>query len=622
MKLNFTLAILLAFSLSAPAQIIDRIAGTPGTVGNSGDGGPASAATLAMPYCVAVDHAGNIYLGDWWNRRVRKIDANGIITAFAGNGTVMAGNGGDGIPALNASLHTIDDIAVDNNGNVFIADHARSEIRKVNAQGIISTVAGNGSTGSNNYGVGDGGPAVAAPLYTPMSVAVDQAGNMYIAETSSGVIRKVNTQGIISTIAGRGFWDQGYSGDGGPALQAKLSDPTDLAIDIAGNIYIADLGNHVIRKINSQGIISTFAGTGIKGYSGDGGPATSARLFRPFGVATDNAGNVYIAEDSNHVIRKVDVNGIITTVAGTGIQGYSGDGGPAINARMSIPQRLTVDNMGNIYVPDWINHTIRKIAACVNSVPSSVTISSSSIVACANTPLVFTANAVNGGNSPRFLWRVNGQPAGNSQPAFTTSALANGDIINCIMISSEACTLPTTSNSISVAIKESPVITLPPQYTINPGAGIQLNAVITGNVAHIEWTPAASLNNPSVPDPVATPLATTEYTIKVRSPDGCESEAKTKVIVARKLLMPSAFTPNGDGLNDVFRIPAGTTLNRVRFSIFDRWGNIVFQTSDINKGWDGSYKGTPLPPGVFVYLIRGNDTDDDILAKGTVILVK
>src|SRR6185295_4574827 len=192
MKLKFTLAILLAFSLTAPAQIIDRIAGIPGTYGNSGDGGPASAATLAVPYSVAVDNAGNIYIGDWWNRKVRKIDASGIITAFAGNGTVTAGNGGDGIPALNASLHTVDDIAVDNNGNVFIADHARNEIRKVNAQGIISTVAGNGLTGSNNFGVGDGGPAVAAPLYTPMSVAVDQAGNIYIAETSSGDIRKVN----------------------------------------------------------------------------------------------------------------------------------------------------------------------------------------------------------------------------------------------------------------------------------------------------------------------------------------------------------------------------------------------------------------------------------------------
>jgi gliding motility-associated-like protein len=622
MKLNFTLAILLAFSLSAPAQIINRIAGIPGTPGNSGDGGPASTATLAMPYCVAVDNAGNIYLGDWWNRRVRKIDASRNITAFAGNGTVMAGNGGDGIPALNASLHTIDDIAIDNNGNVFIADYARSEIRKVNAQGIISTVAGNGLSSSDNYGVGDGGPAVAAPLYTPMSVAVDQAGNMYIAETSSGVIRKVNTQGIISTIAGRGFWDQGYSGDGGPASQAKLNIPTDLAIDLAGNIYIADLGNHVIRKINSQGVITTFAGTGIKGYSGDGGPATSARLFRPFGVATDNAGNVYIAEDSNHVIRKVDVNGIITTVAGTGMEGYSGDGGLAINARLAIPQRLAVDNMGNIYVPDWVNHTVRKIGACVNSVPSSVSISSSSTVACANTPLVFTANAVNGGSSPRFLWQVNDQPAGNGQLSFTISALADGDIINCIMISSETCTLPATSNSISVTIKGSPVINLPAQYAINPGASIQLNPVITGNVAHIEWTPVTSLNNSSIPNPVATPPATTEYTIKVRSADGCESEAKTRVIVYRKLLMSSAFTPNGDGLNDIFRIPTGTTLNQLQFSIFDRWGNIVFQTSDINKGWDGLHNGTPLPPGVFVYLIRGNDSGYEVMAKGTVILVK
>jgi gliding motility-associated-like protein len=190
------------------------------------------------------------------------------------------------------------------------------------------------------------------------------------------------------------------------------------------------------------------------------------------------------------------------------------------------------------------------------------------------------------------------------------------------MISSETCTLPATSNSISVTIKGSLVINLPAQYAITPGASIQLNPVITGNVAHIEWTPAASLNNSSIPNPVATPPATTEYTIKVRSADGCESEAKTRVIVYRKLLMSSAFTPNCDGLNDIFRIPTGTTLNQLQFSIFDRWGNIVFQTSDINKGWDGLHNGTPLPPGVFVYLIRGNDSGYEVMAKGTVILVK
>jgi len=622
MKLNFTLFILLIFSLSIAAQNINLIAGIPGTPGNSGDGGPANLATLS-PYSIALDNAGNIYIGDWGNRKVRKVDANGIIHSFAGNGTVTAGNGGDNIPALAASLHTIDDITADNNGNIYIADHARGEVRKVNTQGIISTVAGNGSLGHGIYGDGDGGPAVQAPLYHAMGVAVDPAGNIYIVETSNGVIRKVNTQGIISTIAGKGIMGAGYSGDGGPALQAKLNDPTDIALDPAGNIYIADLANHVIRKINTQGIITTFAGTGIKGYSGDGGMATAARLFRPFGVAADNAGNVYIAEDSNHVIRKVDVNGIITTVAGIGIEGYSGDGGLATHARLTIPQRLAVDNLGNIFLTDWVNNTVRKISSCANSSPSAVSISSSSTVACANTAIVFTANPVNGGGSPRFLWQVNGQFTGSDGASFTTSDLRDGNIVSCILISSESCTASVTStNSISVTIKNSPVITIPPEYIIEPGALIRLNPIITGNIAQVQWTPATSLSNPSIRDPLATPATTTVYTVRVRSADGCESEAKTKVIVYRKLLMPSAFTPNGDGLNDIFRIPPSTTLTLAEFSVYDRWGNTVFRTNDMNKGWNGLHKGTFAPTGIYVYMIRGNDSKGDIFAKGTVMLVK
>jgi sugar lactone lactonase YvrE len=242
---------------------------------------------------------------------------------------------------------------MDSSANLYIADTDNCRIRKVTPGGIISTVAGSGSHGYS----GDGGPATSAKLDYPMGVAVDSSGTLYIADINNSCIRKVTPDGIISTIAGGGM--NGLN-DGGPATSARVS-PHGVAVDSAGNLYIADLGYIRIRKVTPDGIIHTVAGNGTVGYSGDGGPATSAQMYSPFGVAVDSADNLYIADQSNHRIRKVTPDGIINTFAGNGSYGYSGDGGPATSAELSSIMDVAVDSAGNLFIADGNNNCIRKV---------------------------------------------------------------------------------------------------------------------------------------------------------------------------------------------------------------------------------------------------------------------
>ncbi|MBI3378080.1 MAG: hypothetical protein HY035_06750 [Nitrospirae bacterium] len=334
------------------ARIIDTIAGN-GQSGFSGDGGPATQAMLSNPYGAVVDSAGNIYIADLSNQRVRKVDAAGIITTAAGNG--QGGFSGDGGAATQASFQYPFGIAVDSAGNIYITDTSNHRIRKVDTSGVITTVAGNGQYGFS----GDGGSAIQARLYYPFGVTVDTVGNIYIADLGNQRIRKVDTNGVITTAAGDG--ESGFSGDGGPAISARLNNPYGVTADNAGNIYIADFQNQRIRKVDTSGIITTVAGNGQYGFSGDGGPATQAMLYYPFGVAVDSAGNIYIADHDNHRIRKVDTSGIITTVAGTGQYGFSGDGGAPTQAMLNHLNGVAVDTGWNVYIADTSNNRIRKI---------------------------------------------------------------------------------------------------------------------------------------------------------------------------------------------------------------------------------------------------------------------
>uniref|UniRef100_UPI001FE0E2EF NHL repeat-containing protein n=1 Tax=Spirosoma luteum TaxID=431553 RepID=UPI001FE0E2EF len=315
--------------------VISTVAGT-GISGFSGDGGAATAASLSGPSGLAFDASGNFYIADGGNQRIRKVSTAGIISTVAGTG--ISGFSGDGGAATSASLYGPADMAYDASGNLYIADIGNRRVRKVNTSGIISTVAGNGFVGFS----GDGGAATAAGLYFPTGVAYDASGNLYIADANNNRIRKVSPSGIISTVAGSGG-SGFFLGDGGPATAASLVSPTSVAVDASGNLYIAELNNARIRKVSTSGIISTVAGNGSQGFSGDGGPATAASLVSPTSVAVDASGNLYIADFDNHRIRKVSTSGIISTVVGTGVAGFSGDGGPATGALLYRPSGVVVD---------------------------------------------------------------------------------------------------------------------------------------------------------------------------------------------------------------------------------------------------------------------------------------
>jgi uncharacterized protein (TIGR03437 family) len=302
-----------------------------------------------MPNGVAVDSAGNLYIADKGNSRVRKVSKSAI-TTVAGNG--MAGYSGENGPAASAQLNQPQGVAVDSAGALYIADTNANLVLRV-AGGVTTTVAGDGTRGNS----GDDGPATSARLSSPYAVAVDQAGDLFIADAGNNRIRMVS-KGVITTVAGNGRG--GYSGDGGPATGAQLNQPWGVAVDSAGNLYIADTGNDRVRKV-SNGVLTTVAGNGTMGFSGDGGPATSAGLWAPTAVALDSSGNLYIADDDNYRVREVS-NGVITTFAGNGTPGLGGDGGPASSAQIG-PWSLAFDSADNLYITDVVG--VRKVSGGV-----------------------------------------------------------------------------------------------------------------------------------------------------------------------------------------------------------------------------------------------------------------
>jgi hypothetical protein len=400
--------------------VATTIAGT-GIPGSSGDGGQAQAARLDSPSDVAVDGEGNIYIADTNNHKVRKVSSSGEITTVAGTGS--AGSTGDGGPAVDAELGRIEGITRDAAGNLYIADTSNHRIRKVDKAGEITTVAGTGTPGFS----GDGGPATEAQLDSPVGVAVgragtllagavlfadfgnhrvraiidgevttvagngvigfggdggqatsaelghprriglDQGGSLLVTQWSGHRVRRINASGVISTVAGAGF---GLEGDGGPAIEALMRSPEGIAAGTSGTFFVSDAGNHRVRRV-AVGKINTFAGRSH--HAGDGGPGTEARVFMPYGIETDAQANLYVADALNFRVRKLTFSGLdvskgapvstITTIAGTGAGGFSGDGGEGSAAELGEPRDVAIDSEGSVYIADRVNHRIRRLAA-------------------------------------------------------------------------------------------------------------------------------------------------------------------------------------------------------------------------------------------------------------------
>ncbi len=388
----------------APDGTVVKVAGS-GYAGYGGDNGPAIRADLNAPEGVAADAAGNLYIADTFNNRVRKVAPDGTMSTFAANG--YPGFSGDGGPATGATLFFPTDVAADRGGNVYIADLGDSRIRKVSG-GTIDTMAGSASLAPPV----DGAPANQVRLNGPTGVAVGPAGNVYFAEGSVGSgsgltvgdfrVWRVSPDGTLFTAAGNGT--NSFSGDTGSASRAQLNTPTGMAIDAAGNLYFADTMNHRIRRISPGGTITTVAGNALPGFSGDGGPATLAELNTPTSVAVDAQGNLYIADSSNNRVRRVTPDGTIDTVVGNGNAALFGDGGPALSAALHGPRGVALDTAGNLYIADTLNHCVRmvdtggQISTAVPSLvaPRAVAVGSSGILYVADAGIRVFAKGLSG----------------------------------------------------------------------------------------------------------------------------------------------------------------------------------------------------------------------------------
>jgi streptogramin lyase len=350
---------LLTLTVALADPVITSVAGT-GEKGFGGDGGPAAKALLDQPFDVAFDKAGNLYFSDTFNHRIRKVDKAGVISTVAGNGT--KGFGGDGGKATDAMLNEPYGVELDADGNLFIVDRLNYCVRKLDAKtGVISTVAGTG--GKSGFG-GDGGPAGEALLREPNGICLDGQGKLYIADVSDHRVRVVDLKaGTIDTLCGTG---KGAStGDGGPFKAAALLGPRAVAVDPAGRLYVVERNGHGVRRIDfTKGTIERFAGTGKRGYTGDGGPAKEATFDGPKEIDIDKDGNVYVVDTENEAIRKIDAKtGVVTTVAGKGRTKTPGlgDGGPATAATLGRPHGVAVGPDGALYIGDTNSHRIRRV---------------------------------------------------------------------------------------------------------------------------------------------------------------------------------------------------------------------------------------------------------------------
>ena len=336
---------------NAATTVITTVSGD-GTFGYAGDGGSPLTAVLNAPSGL-VFNAGSLYISDTANQRVRTMAVGGTIVTLAGNGTQTYA--GDGLAATIASLDNPNGLTFDPSGNLYIADAGNNRVRRVDQTGVITTFAGNGTV--SGFG-GEGEAAALTPIDTPEGVTADQAGNVYLTDTAHNRVIQVDTAGNIHTIAGTGT--AGFSNGGDGALP-QVYNPSGLALDGSANLYIADTQNQCVRMLTPEGVMSTVAGTGVSGFGGDGGPAANAELSVPSAVAVDSAGNVYIADTGNNRVRVVTTDGNINTIAGTGDASYNGDTGAALTIALSGPNGLAFDGQGDLFVADSGNNRVREL---------------------------------------------------------------------------------------------------------------------------------------------------------------------------------------------------------------------------------------------------------------------
>jgi uncharacterized protein (TIGR03437 family) len=464
---------------SAQQYTITTIAGIGTAQGYIGDGGPATSAELDFPFRVAVDSKGNFYIADYLTHVIREVTAAGVISTIAGTGAF--GFQGDGGPGIQAILSDVHGLAVDSSGNVYFSDTHNSRVRKITSAGVISTIAGNGTAGY----AGDGAAATSGALSAPGGLAVDSGGNVYIADYGSSTVRKVDSKGNISTIAGTGAW--GLSGDGGPANKTPLANPFAVAVDAAGNIYIADTGSASIRRIGTDGNIQTVV-SNVDAES----------------IAVDGAGNLYFSNYQNSTVEKVLPNGTRFTIAGTGVAGYSGDNGSAIQAQLNTPYGIALDATGRVYVADTANQVIRLLTPVNASVSTANAasgvggaIAPGEIVSIFGTGLgPQTGTSGQLGSDGKFTTQLAGTTVsfnGVNAPITFTSATQVSAIVPYSMPIGGTADIAVTYQEQTLTAAAVPVTAAAPAiFTLNSTGSGQAAAINQNNTINGTATPAAS----------------------------------------------------------------------------------------------------------------------------------
>ena len=534
-------------TLAFTPGIITTVAGT-GVAGYSEGGQVATAAQLNQPLGLALDGAGSLYISDYENDVVRRVDPSGQISTVVGNYALGTGYDGDNGPATGAKLNLPAGLAIDSAGNLYIADSGNHVVRKVDSSHNITTIAGQCLTAACAGGFsGDNGPATSALLKTPMGVAVDPAGNLYIADYGNHLIRKVDASGIITTIAGDGT--PAYGGDGGAPTAAHLNYPYAVALDSAGNLYIADRDNNVIRKLDVAGNISTVAGkySAGAGFSGDNGAATDAQLSGPMGVATDKAGDLYIADHYNNVLRKVDTQGVITTVAGNFSldSGYSGDTGSSTAAQMDGPNSVVADSNGSLFTADFHNNVVRKVDV------TTALLTFSSLPVGQTSPAQKIAVSDVGGASLNFtqafaitenfqLQSVGGEDCVAGSP------VASG--ASCMLVIAFAPTAPASALTGSLSVADD-------------GIGSP----------HVINLSGASTQEPAINSP-----ASATFAVGVAGTFGVKTSGSPVPAISESGTLPSgvAFVDNGDGTGTLSGTPAANSGGTYTVSFSAQNGNV------------------------------------------------
>ncbi|HZY36579.1 MAG TPA: gliding motility-associated C-terminal domain-containing protein [Mucilaginibacter sp.] len=684
----------------------------------------ANSATFNHPFGITMDGAGNFYVTDQLGNTIRKITPNGTVSTLAGDGKPISADG----KGLSAGFDAPSGIVADKTGNLYVTDYNSGLIRKVAPDGTVTTIAGNNMGYAELDGLG-----TAASFNEPAGIAIDQQGNLYVADQGSSRIRKILPNYLVITIAGS---SPGYADGNGTG--AHFYGPAGLTVDAGGNLFVTDDYNSRIRKIDPSGHVSTIAGSSTPGsFDGTG---ASAGFDGIVGITTDGNGNLYVAESGGaSKIRKVTGAGVVTTLAGTGMPGYSDNF--AAKAQFNEPTGLLFDKKGNLYITDDANNRIRVLtpggvvstfagtstgadndgnilpapALMVTQVQIPVTVESSATLqnnlasgyaigsgncgavlpdytqqinahdnctgaaitfsqsplpgtslaagekvkvtvstsssllnnmtvtfivnvttgsgespnvkitasaasVCSGNPVTFTAAVQNENPVANYIWRINGIPAGTNSPSFTTTSLQNNDSITC-GVSNSVCTTPIFSAPFTITVNQAPTVTFGQNPSILAGQSVRLIPTVTGGDSPFNyvWSPATGLDNLSAEFPVATPGQTTIYQLSVLSSSGCGAVGTVTVTVIRSIIVPSAFTPNGDGINDLWNIKYIDNYPGCIVDIFSRSGQLVFHSIGYARQWDGTFENRVLPSGVYYYRIDLNDGTKKIAGPVTII---